>query len=136
MRRTSTFAVLLALTIGGAALAAAQNPPPARPQVPRTPHRTLGKEDCLSCHAIGANEHVVDVPATHTNRPNPMCVRCHRPAETMPPSSQHAFDTAHQQCATCHVAGNTVGAKPTPGTHTGRHGTTCSMCHQPTAQGS
>ena len=132
MRRSSSFAVLFALTVGVTALAAAQNAPP-RP--PRTPHRAVGKEDCLSCHAVGANAHVVDAPANHANRPNTMCVRCHRPAEAMPPSSQHAFDAAHTRCATCHVAGNTVGAKPTPASHTGRDGSTCSMCHQQVAAG-
>lgn len=129
MPRSRSFAVLFALTVGCTALAAAQNA--ARTPVPRTPHRTLGKEDCLSCHAIGANEHVSDAPANHANRPNTMCARCHRPDSTLPSRSQHAFDAAHTRCAVCHVAGNTVNAQPTPANHGRYHASTCIACHEP-----
>lgn len=134
MRRIRTYAVLLALTVGVTALAAAQSAAP-RPQMARTPHRTLGKEDCLSCHAAGANEHVADVPATAHSFTNATCLRCHRLNTALPSRSQHAFDAAHTRCAVCHVAGNTVNAQPTPANHSGRHASTCAMCHEPQAAG-
>lgn len=132
--RTRVLAVFLALTVGGAAAALAQAAPP-RPQVSRTPHRTLGKADCLSCHGIGANAHVSDVPATEHSFTNATCTRCHRLNPTMPSRSQHEFDAPHTRCAACHVAGNTVNAQPTPANHATHHASTCIMCHEPQSQG-
>lgn len=123
---------LAALALLGADAAAAQAA--ARPQLPRTPHRTLNREDCLSCHAVGANEHVKPVPATEHNYTNATSLRCHRLAETMPPRSQHQFDAAHERCAVCHVAGNSVGAQPTPENHARRHISICTVCHEPQQQ--
>lgn len=134
MRSTRTLAVLFALVACGTAVAMAQAAP-ARPQVSRTPHRTLGKTDCLSCHGIGANEHVSDVPATEHNFTNATCMRCHRAAATMPSRSQHEFDNQHARCQACHVAGNTVNAQPTPANHTRYDRSTCIMCHEPQSVG-
>lgn len=123
-------AVVAIIAVAGVSTVAAQGTD--RPQISRTPHRTLNKENCLSCHGIGANEHVSDVPATDHDFTNATCLRCHRLAATMPSRSQHPFDAAHARCAACHFAGNTVGAQPTPATtHARYHTSTCVMCHEP-----
>lgn len=132
MRWSRTFALAALLALGAGALGA-QAPTPARSQRPRMPHRTLNKEDCLSCHAATATRHVQAVPANHSAYQNAACVTCHRPAATLPPRSQHAFDAAHTRCQACHVAGNTVNAQPIPADHEGRTSANCVMCHEPQA---
>jgi hypothetical protein len=127
MRWTRTAVVILASALLGVATVVAQN---TATTPSRTPHRALGKDDCLACHAAGANAHVASVPANH-HYPNTMCARCHRPAETMPTRSQHPLDAAHTRCAVCHVQGNTLHAQPIPATHTRYHASTCAMCHEP-----
>ncbi len=132
MRLSRTFALAALLMLGAGALSAQA---PARPTRPRMPHRTLNKEDCLSCHAATATKHVKAVPASHSAYQNAACVTCHRPAAAMPSRSQHAFDAAHTRCQACHVAGNTVNAQPVPENHTGRTNANCVMCHEPQAAG-
>jgi hypothetical protein len=129
-------AVVTALTL--AAAGSATDPLPLAAQAnadapaSRTPHRTLNKTDCLSCHRAGANEHANAVPDDHARYPNATCIRCHRLADTMPSRSRHPFDAAHARCATCHVAGNRVGAQPTPAaTHARFRPGSCIMCHEP-----
>lgn len=127
MRLIRSVAALTALTLAGAGAAMAQAPsrrPPAR-----TPHALAGKADCLSCHGPGANQHIKSVPAAHRFA-NATCATCHRPAETMPPSSRHALDAAHARCAVCHVAGSPTGAKARPASHATYHASLCQMCHQ------
>jgi hypothetical protein len=125
LSRTLFLVITLGLAGATTAIAQAANRQPAA----RTPHLTAGERaDCLSCHAQGANEHITAVPAAHRYA-NAACVACHRPAETMPPSSQHPMDAAHARCAACHVAGNRTGAKPAPASHD-HHASTCQICHQ------
>ena len=127
-----TVAVLVILAVAGASPALAQATT-ARP-ASRTPHRTLNKEDCLSCHRQGNTHGISAVPAEHTYG-NAACVRCHRPAATLPSRSQHPFDAAHTRCAACHAEGNTVNAQPIPATHGGYTAAQCVMCHEPQGPG-
>jgi len=131
MRLLRTLSLCFAISLAATSALAAQGPP-ARPRPARMPHRTLGKDDCLSCHARGANAHVTPVPEQHAYA-NAACQSCHRPAETMPSRSDHAFDAMHTRCAVCHVAGSPTGAQAIPADHTGRDAATCVMCHEPKA---
>lgn len=126
MKVIHTAAVLVALALAGARGAAAQSagPKPA----PRTPHAIAGRAECLSCHAAGAKEHVVAVPAAHKYG-NAACAACHRAAATLPPNSAHGMDAAHTRCAVCHVVNSRVNAKAPPASHASYDASTCSMCH-------
>ncbi len=132
MRLSRTLALAALLMLGAGALSAQA---PSRPTRPRMPHRTLNKEDCLSCHgATATRAGVKHAPATH-DYANAACPTCHRPAAAMPARSQHAFDAAHTRCQACHVAGNTVNAQAMPENHSGRPAANCVMCHEPQAAG-
>jgi len=125
MLRTRLALAALALVIGSGAAAAQQ---PARPQPPRMPHPAAGHEQCLSCHAAGANEHITSQPATHRFGAS-ACAMCHRAADTMPPATPHAMDEAHAACATCHVAGGAAASKLPPASHESYHPSICKDCH-------
>jgi hypothetical protein len=109
---------------------------------PRTPPRMLhpaaGKQDCLSCHAQGANAHITSVPASH-HFANGACGMCHKPSAEAPPPIKHAVDAAHEQCRTCHVqaaegAAPAAGAAPAPpASHEKFDASTCRLCHEPAA---
>jgi predicted CXXCH cytochrome family protein len=130
MRLVPTFAVLAALALAPAAAMAQDSTTANRPRATRTPHPTANRGDCLRCHGPANADSVKAVPAEH-DYPIERCVRCHRPAETMPVQSEHAFDERHAQCATCHVAGNTENAKPTPAeSHSRFRASWCVMCHE------
>ena len=46
------------------------------------PHaRATAETDCMRCHAPGANERALDVPATHEGRANGTCFWCHKKVE-------------------------------------------------------
>jgi hypothetical protein len=132
MRLIRVLAVLAALALVPAVAALAQDSTTTRAPAARTPHRTLNKEDCLSCHRQGNTQRIAPVPATH-DYTNERCMRCHRAAATMPSRSEHAFDSRHARCAECHVAGNTVHAQPTPASHARYTAAMCVMCHEPQA---
>ena len=135
MRLIRVVAVLAALVMVPAAASMAQDSTTAsRARASRTPHRTLNKEDCLSCHRQGNTQRISPVPTEH-DYPNERCMRCHRAATAMPSRSEHAFDSRHARCAECHVAGNTVNAQPIPSNHDGRAATHCVMCHEPQTPG-
>jgi hypothetical protein len=125
-----TVAILSALTLAGAGAAVAQA---AAHPAPRMPHPAAGKAECLSCHAADANKHVVSVPAAHRYA-NAACQACHRLADKMPPSPNHAMDAAHTRCAVCHVANSRVGAKAPPASHASYDASVCVMCHVSAAQ--
>ena len=133
MSSIRTAAILTAFTLAAAGSALAQAAA-TRTTPSRTPHAVAGKADCLSCHGPGANENVKSVPEAHRFA-NAVCATCHRPAERMPPGSQHAMDPAHTRCVVCHVANNRLGAKTPPASHTAYRATVCQMCHQQAARG-
>jgi hypothetical protein len=129
MRPIRIIAALAICALTAAVPAPAQDSAAAeRPRASRTPHPTAERGDCLRCHGPANADSVKAVPTEH-DYPIERCVRCHRPAETMPQQSEHAFDERHAQCATCHVAGNTENAKPTPEAHSRFRPTWCVMCH-------
>lgn len=134
MKLTRTALALAAIALAfGARAATAQQAGQARTP-PRMLHPSAGKEQCLTCHGPGANEHIKSTPAGHQFG-NQACPMCHRPAETSPPNAVHAFGDAFADCRMCHVANSPAGAKAPPASHESFHLSICPICHQP-AQGS
>jgi len=135
MRLVRVLTVFAALALFPAAAARAQDSTAAaRPRAPRAPHRTDNRPDCLQCHRQGNTEQVKAMPAEH-DYPVERCARCHRPAENLPPGSRHAFDADHADCLHCHVAGNTVDARPAPDSHSRYTPALCAKCHEPQTPG-
>jgi hypothetical protein len=56
--------------------AAADGPPGAAPALS---HEVVGKEDCLSCHVVGAKK-PLGMAESHKGRDNAICRGCHLPA--------------------------------------------------------
>jgi len=125
MVRTQLALTALFLLCGAGAGTAQQQP---RPQPPRIPHAAAGKEQCLTCHGPGANEHITSQPAAHRYAAT-TCAMCHRPAETMPPAPTHAMDDAHAACASCHVADGAAAEHVPPTSHASYHASICRDCH-------
>ena len=103
-----------ALSLGAVRPAASQQAPPHGP--PPMLHPAAGKQDCLSCHGRGANEHITSVPAGHSYG-NGACAMCHKPIAATPKSVPHPLDDAHADCRKCHVQaaeGATPGAGGRP----------------------
>jgi hypothetical protein len=134
----ATLGLVAALSVGGAGAAAGQQAAPHGP--PQMLHPATGKQDCLSCHGRGANEHITSVPAGHSYG-NAACGMCHKPSAVVPPASKHAFDDAHADCRSCHAqaaAGTAGAAAPAgppaapapPASHAGFHVSTCRLCHE------
>jgi hypothetical protein len=108
-------------------------------QAPRTPPRMLhpaaGKQDCLSCHGRGANEHITSVPASHSYG-NGACAMCHKPIAEVPKDIPHEVGEARADCRRCHVQGAAAGAAPAvspPSSHEHFDVSTCRLCHQSAA---
>lgn len=133
MRVFRAIALFAVLAVASASAALAQDDTTETRPPARVPHPTANREDCLNCHAVGNTRGVKTVPAEHSYA-STRCARCHRPAEQMPPGSRHAFDADHTDCTHCHVAGNTVNAKPTPEGHSRFTATMCAMCHEQNQQ--
>ncbi len=128
--------VSAALALGGVRAAAAQQAAPRRP--PQMLHPAAGKQDCLSCHGRGANEHITSVPEAHKYA-NGACAMCHKPIAATPTVPKHALDDEHGDCRKCHQQA-AEGATPAPGaapappaSHASFHVSTCKLCHAPAA---
>jgi len=95
------------------------------------PHALEGREDCFTCHAIGAVE-APGVPPDHEQDVE-QCSLCHavwtRPgiAAVAPPAILHEVD-GKEDCLTCHKIG-TAGAPRVPDNHNGLPSATCLSCH-------
>jgi len=131
IRAALAFAAVASLV--GVRTAPAQQAAPRRP--PQMLHQAAGKQDCLSCHGRGANEHITSVPAGHSYG-NGACGMCHKPIAAVPKGVAHALDEAHTDCRKCHAQA-TEGAAPAPGaappppaSHANFHGSTCRLCHE------
>jgi hypothetical protein len=105
---------------------------------PRMLHPATGKQDCLSCHGRGANEHITSVPAAHSYG-NGACAMCHRPIAAAPKDIPHEVGEARADCRKCHAQA-AEGAAPAPGaatappaSHAAFHVSTCGLCHQSAA---
>ncbi len=59
--------------------AGASGPAPASQPAgaPAIPHDIAGREDCTSCHKVGAGS--MPLPASHQGRDNSSCRQCHQP---------------------------------------------------------
>ena len=135
----AALALVAILGLAGVRTATAQQAAPRRP--PQMLHPAAGKQDCLSCHGRGANEHITSVPAGHSYG-NGACGMCHKPIAAAPKAIAHAVDDAHADCRKCHAqaaegAAPASGAAPAPpASHAAFHVSTCRLCHQPAAPGS
>lgn len=128
--RTALALAALALTAGAGA-AGAQQPAQSRTP-PRMPHLAAGKEECLTCHGPGANEHIRSAPPNHEYGSG-ACPMCHRPSEAAPPGIPHALGDAFANCLVCHVANSPLGAPAPPTSHDNFHSSICLLCHQAAA---
>lgn len=133
VRAALTFAVLA----GVAGVSSARAQQPARTP-PRMLHPAAGKQDCLSCHGRGANEHITSVPAGHSYG-NGACAMCHHPIAASPKDIPHEVGEARADCRKCHAQA-AEGAAPAPGaaasppaSHAAFHVSTCRLCHQSAA---
>ena len=102
---------------------------------PRMLHPAAGKQDCLSCHGRGANEHITSVPAGHTFA-NGACAMCHKPIAEVPKDIPHEVGEARADCRKCHVQGAAAGAAAAaspPASHAKFDVSTCRLCHQSAA---
>lgn len=132
----ATLGLAAALSLGGVRVAVGQQAAPHRP--PQMLHPAAGKQDCLSCHGRGANEHITSVPAGHSYG-NAACGMCHKPIAATPPAAKHALDDAHADCRKCHQQA-VEGAAPAPqgapaapappASHANFHVSTCRLCHE------
>ena len=133
--------LLAALSFVAAGRAAAQQAPHRPPQML---HPAAGKQDCLSCHGRGANEHITSVPAAHSYG-NGACGMCHKPITATPPAAKHALDEAHADCRKCHAqaaegaapapqSGAAHAAPASPESHANFHVSTCRLCHEAAPQ--
>jgi hypothetical protein len=128
----ATLGLVGALSFGAVRVAVAQPAAPHGP--PQMLHPAAGKQDCLSCHGRGANEHITSVPAGHSYG-NGACGMCHKPIAAVPKAVGHALDDAHADCRKCHVQA-ADGVAPAPGaapappaSHATFHVSTCRLCH-------
>jgi hypothetical protein len=102
---------------------------------PRMLHPAAGKQDCLSCHGHGANEHITSMPAAHSYG-NGACAMCHRPIAATPKDIPHEVGEARADCRRCHAqAVERVTPAPgagqaPPASHAAFHVSTCVLCHQ------
>ena len=135
--RSVRVALAFATLLGMAGVGVANAQPAARTP-PRMLHPAAGKQDCLSCHGRGANEHIKSVPAAHTYG-NGACAMCHRPIAVAAKDIPHEVGDARADCRKCH-AQVAAGAAPAPGaapsppaSHADFHGSICRICHQPAA---
>jgi hypothetical protein len=136
VRSALTLAVLAGMV--GVSTALAQQPARRPPQML---HPAAGKQDCLSCHARGANEHITGVPAAHTYG-NGACAMCHKPIAATPKDIPHGVGDDRADCRKCHAqaaegaapAPAAPGAAPSPpASHAAFHVSTCRLCHQSAA---
>lgn len=66
------------LACGGGGAPVATSPEGAKTAPPVT-HEIAGKEDCVSCHVLGAKP-PLGMPESHAGRGNAVCSGCHQPA--------------------------------------------------------
>jgi cytochrome c5 len=95
------------------------------------PHTLDGREDCFTCHAIGAVD-APPVPADH-DQDVTQCTACHAVwlapaiAAVAPPAISHDL-VGRDDCLMCHKVG-TAGAPRVPDNHNDLSSTICQACH-------
>jgi hypothetical protein len=119
---------LVRLGFAAAALTLMSGKAQAQATPPRMYHAAAGKEQCLTCHAAGANANIKSQPATHSF-PVTACAMCHQPYGKPSPAIPHAVTEAFTQCRTCHVANSPMGAKAPPAFHGTWNVAICRLCH-------
>jgi predicted CXXCH cytochrome family protein len=95
------------------------------------PHSLEGREECFTCHAIGAVD-APPVPPDHEEEVT-LCTACHAVwlapaiAAAAPPAIPHPVED-RQDCLVCHKVG-TADAPRIPDNHDGLAGDICQTCH-------
>lgn len=95
------------------------------------PHALDGREECFTCHAIGAVD-APPVPADH-EQDVALCTTCHAVwmapaiAAVAPVAISHDL-AGREDCLMCHKVG-TAGAPRVPDNHNGLSSTICQACH-------
>jgi hypothetical protein len=101
---------------------------------PAMAHDAAGRDNCLMCHKAGAMEPVPDVPASHADYTNDICMMCHAPdaavQTTAPPAIPHPLE-GRDNCLMCHTAGAMEPVPDVPADHEGRGNNLCRLCHAP-----
>jgi cytochrome c5 len=134
-------AVTLILVSCGLGEAVMPDPPPGEPAdrsvgvviaVPAPiPHSLAGREECYSCHAIGAVD-APPVPVDH-EKDVEFCTTCHAEwlapaiAAAAPPAIPHELE-GRGDCLVCHKLG-TADAPRVPDNHDGLTSDICQTCH-------
>jgi mono/diheme cytochrome c family protein len=135
--------LVLVLFLAGCSLGDVQMPaPPAGVAADRSvgtvmavpnpiPHSLEGREECFTCHAIGAVD-APPVPPDHEEEVT-LCTTCHAVwlapaiAAAAPPAIPHPVED-RQDCLVCHKVG-TADAPRIPDNHDGLTGDICQTCH-------
>jgi hypothetical protein len=128
MRRTTPYALFLALMLAGAGTLQAQEA--AKPPLPS--HDMEGKENCVMCHKVGGD--MGAMPASHEGFKSENCLLCHAESSPLqtgqaPPAIPHDM-AGKENCAMCHASG-VMGATKTPENHGDIKSESCGYCHKP-----
>jgi len=149
MKRTSRLTAILltlALALTGCTLSLGEtmmpNPPPGRmtdrsvgpvaPVPDPIAHTLEGREECYTCHAIGAVD-APPVPDDHDEDVT-LCTTCHAVwlipavAAAAPPAITHEIE-GNEDCLTCHKLG-AADAPRIPENHAGLTNAMCQTCHR------
>lgn len=100
------------------------------------PHALDGREECFTCHAIGAID-APPVPASHTEDVT-LCTSCHAVwlapaiAAAAPPAIPHEV-SGRDDCLVCHKLG-TADSPRVPDNHNGLTSAICQTCHAPVSE--
>lgn len=94
---------------------------------PNIPHNIENRSDCLNCHGPWGMR---PAPASHANRTNDMCLKCHSvgvgAGSKSPPVIAHPLQ-GRDDCLSCHAPGTLL---PFPDSHKGRTNDMCLLCHK------
>ncbi|MFQ6045738.1 MAG: hypothetical protein ACE5PT_05170 [Gemmatimonadales bacterium] len=124
----SVVGIIVAAGIGTSPLSAQEVAKP-----PVVSHDTEGRGQCLMCHKAGVMEPVPDVPESHAERPNDVCLWCHAkdaPIQTADPPPVSHETQGREQCLMCHKAGVMEPVPDVPASHEGIGQEYCGLCHK------
>ncbi|MHC4180455.1 MAG: hypothetical protein ACYSWU_23380 [Planctomycetota bacterium] len=110
-------------------------PAPAQEEAkPRAVSHEVDRRDrCVMCHRIGGMEAVPDMPTSHVERTNDVCLLCHAPDSPMlttaAPAAAHSIE-GRDLCMTCHKAGAMEAIPDAPSGHEAIDPKYCTLCHE------
>jgi hypothetical protein len=97
-------------------------------------HANLMGQQCSTCHRTGGQGMPPRSDVVHSNLAGQDCSQCHASTTTFSTANMnHTGISPPAACATCHIAGNSVGAVSTPNPHPyAASNSDCSQCHSTT----